>query len=237
MPGSSLFQKGSPMSTALQTPQPAAKNQNRRKKARAIMASGLVLGVGAAVTLAAWSDTVWGEGTFGTQGTSFNIDGSFDGGSTWAPYVSPEAVDGKGGPGSMAFAQKADSLIPNKPVYQLVGLQETDGNLGADIVLKRTNADKSPLAPHVTVAVADLGKTTAKTPPACDATTNFAVSKKATIGQTAPEVMATTDIDAGGYRWVCFSATLANGAPLEVGEKLSDPIRWEFTATSKDPVA
>ena len=49
--------------------------------------------------------------------------------------------------------------------------------------------------------------------------------------------MLTGDIAAEGYRWVCFSATLADGAPLEVGDELSDAILWEFTATSKDPVA
>ena len=224
------------MSTAPQTPQPAVKNQNRRKKTRAIMASGLVLGVGAAVTLAAWSDTVWGEGTFGTENTSFNIQGNFEGGDNWAEYVSSAAVDGEGGPGSMAFAQKADSLIPNEPVYQLVGLRETKRNLGADIVLNRTNADESALASHVSVAVVDLGKTATDDAPTCDASTDFSGAKASTIGAEAPEVMATTDIDAGGYRWVCFSATLADGAPLEVGDELSDAIFWEFTATSKDPV-
>ncbi len=56
------------MSTAPQTPQPAAKNQNRRKKVRAVMASGLVLGVGAAVTLAAWSDTAYGWVNRGATG-------------------------------------------------------------------------------------------------------------------------------------------------------------------------
>ena len=219
------------MSTAPQTPQPAAKNQNRRKKVRAVMASGLVLGVGAAVTLAAWSDTVWGEGTFGTENTSFNIDGSFDGGSSWAAHV---ASDGEGtdGPGAMTFAQGANKLIPNEPVYQLVGLKETEGNLGADIVLSRTNSDVSPLADYVSVGVADVG--TSATAPTCDSSVTF--TQTATIG-AAPGDMLTGEIAAEGYRWVCFAATLADGAPLEVGDELSDAILWEFTATSKDPVA
>lgn len=217
------------MSTAPQTPQPAAKNQNRRKKVRAVMASGLVLGVGAAVTLAAWSDTVWGEGTFGTENTAFNIDGSFDGGATWAAHV---ASDGEGtdGPGAMTFAQGANTLIPNEPVFQLVGLQETEANLGASIVLDRTKADTSPLAQHVSVGVADVG--TSETAPACDSSVTFKQTAK--IGAT-PGTMLSTDIAAGGHRWVCFSATLADGAPLEVGDELSDAILWEFTATSKDP--
>ena len=52
----------------------------------------------------------------------------------------------------MAFAQNANALIPGVPVYQLVGLQETEGNLGANIGLTRTNSDSSALSDLVTVA-------------------------------------------------------------------------------------
>ncbi|WP_255808456.1 SipW-dependent-type signal peptide-containing protein [Leucobacter aridicollis] len=46
-------------------------------KARALLAGGLVLGVGAAVTLAAWTDNEWVRGVFGTG--TFGIEGSKDG--------------------------------------------------------------------------------------------------------------------------------------------------------------
>lgn len=53
--------------------------QSRRgwTKARALLAGGLVLGVGAAVTLAAWTDNEWVRGVFGTG--TFGIEGSTDG--------------------------------------------------------------------------------------------------------------------------------------------------------------
>ncbi|MFJ6111321.1 SipW-dependent-type signal peptide-containing protein [Dietzia maris] len=219
------------MSTAPQSPQPAAKNQNRRKKARAIMASGLVLGVGAAVTLAAWSDTVWGQGTFGTQGSAFNVQGTFDNGATWKEHVSSTGT-GDNGPGTMSFAQNANSLVPGVPVYQLVGLQEVEGKLGGDIVLKRTNSDDSALKDLVKVAVADAGSTTAA--PSCGAGTTFGAP--ATIG-TAPSQMLTAPIAAKGHRWVCMSATLDANATLAVSNKISKPILWEFVVTSKDAPA
>src|SRR5699024_3258295 len=100
----------SPKSTRL-----TAQKQYRRKETRAIMASWLVLCIGAAVTLAAWSDTVWGAGTFGTDGSAFNIQGSFDGGENWAEHVSSTG-EGTDGPGQMAFAQNANALIPGVPV-------------------------------------------------------------------------------------------------------------------------
>ncbi|NLG54199.1 MAG: hypothetical protein GX542_00865, partial [Rhodococcus sp.] len=43
----------------------ATRERNRRKR-KAILASGIVLGVGAVITLAAWNDSVWGTGAFGT---------------------------------------------------------------------------------------------------------------------------------------------------------------------------
>ncbi|WP_344880483.1 SipW-dependent-type signal peptide-containing protein [Zhihengliuella alba] len=51
--------------------------QENTRKARAIMAGGLVLGVGAVVTLAAWTDSEFAEGLF-TAG-SYNLEGSDDG--------------------------------------------------------------------------------------------------------------------------------------------------------------
>ena len=51
-------------------------NQKSRK-VKALLAGGLVLGVGAAVTLASWTDQEWTEGLFGAG--SFNIEGSLDG--------------------------------------------------------------------------------------------------------------------------------------------------------------
>ena len=212
------------MSTSPQPVPSAAQKQNRRKKTRAIMASGLVLGVGAAVTLAAWSDTVWGAGTFGTEGSAFNIEGSFDGGTTWDEYVTSDNA------GPMMFAQNANALIPGTPVYQLVGLHETENNLGADIVLNRTNPDNSDLSNLVTVAVADAG--TGEAAPACGPDNNFGAG--VTIGAD-PAPMLTTEVAPGEYRWVCFSAELSNNATVDDGDLTSDSILWEFVATSQDP--
>lgn len=51
----------------------------RRRKIQAILAGGTVLGIGAAVTLANWNDSVFAEGFF--QSGAFNVEGSLDGDS------------------------------------------------------------------------------------------------------------------------------------------------------------
>ncbi|MEJ7649283.1 MAG: SipW-dependent-type signal peptide-containing protein [Nakamurella sp.] len=52
-------------------PTAPVRRRDRRRKFRAVLAAGLVLGVGGAVTLAAWNDSEYATGTF-TAGT-FNM--------------------------------------------------------------------------------------------------------------------------------------------------------------------
>ncbi|WP_271799294.1 SipW-dependent-type signal peptide-containing protein [Dietzia maris] len=53
----------------------AQRKQDRARKRKAILAGGVVLGLGAAVTLAAWSDDIFADGTFSTSG-KFVIEGA-----------------------------------------------------------------------------------------------------------------------------------------------------------------
>ncbi|MFW0787906.1 SipW-dependent-type signal peptide-containing protein [Gordonia sp. CPCC 206044] len=50
--------------------------QNKRRKRKALLASGAVLGIGAVITLAAWNDSVWGFGEFGVGDAAWNLQGS-----------------------------------------------------------------------------------------------------------------------------------------------------------------
>ena len=56
---------------------PASTTANRRRKISAILAAGMVLGVGTTATLAAWNDSEYAQGSF-AAGT-FNLEGSTDG--------------------------------------------------------------------------------------------------------------------------------------------------------------
>ena len=63
---------------------PSARSTRRRDKAKALLAAGLVLGVGAAVTLAAWNDSEYATGSFGAG--TFGIQGSTDS-TTYADHA------------------------------------------------------------------------------------------------------------------------------------------------------
>ncbi|MCU1567197.1 MAG: hypothetical protein JWQ56_2134 [Pseudarthrobacter sp.] len=76
-------------------------------KVRAILAGGLVLGIGAAVTLAAWNDSEFAKGTF-TAG-AFNLEGSTDG-TSFAEHATSSA------PASLGFTANTANLSPGDEV-------------------------------------------------------------------------------------------------------------------------
>ena len=64
-----------------------ASKKNASKKAKAILAGGLVLGVGAVVTLASWTDQEWANASFASG--DFVLESSTDG----ADFTSHASVD------------------------------------------------------------------------------------------------------------------------------------------------
>ncbi|MGX1597691.1 SipW-dependent-type signal peptide-containing protein [Dietzia maris] len=90
----------------------AQRKQDRARKRKAILAGGVVLGLGAAVTLAAWSDDVFANGTFNTG--SFELQGSLDN-TDFLDYDN----DGNpaDGPATLSFQLDADSMAPSQTVY------------------------------------------------------------------------------------------------------------------------
>ncbi|GGD32147.1 hypothetical protein GCM10010915_10680 [Microbacterium faecale] len=79
-----------------------------RRKVLAVLAGGLVLGVGAAVTLAAWNDPEFAGGDFAAG--EFVFQGSTDG-TTYEEHPSSD------GAAELAFEVGADNLAPGDVVY------------------------------------------------------------------------------------------------------------------------
>ncbi|MFE7845000.1 SipW-dependent-type signal peptide-containing protein [Microbacterium sp. NPDC057407] len=79
-----------------------------RRRISALLAGGLVLGVGAAVTLAAWNDSEFATSDF-AAGT-FEFEGSTDG-ATWADHAT------EGEAASLTFTTGFDNLAPDDVVY------------------------------------------------------------------------------------------------------------------------
>lgn len=200
----------------------ADKTTASRKK-KALLASGTVLGVGAVITLAAWNDSVWGEGTFGTGENTWNIEGSFDGGTVWDEFVT------QGTAGTMNFNSIALDLAPGESTYALVGLREEFGNDGADVVVAPpVTGGNTALAGALRVTIRDLGVGT--TAPAYSGTEGTAILTNQPLnGSTAS---STVTITPGGYRWIGFTVTLpADTNPSGIGNTTTTAA-WEMQATS-----
>ena len=197
------------------------RKRRRSRMIRAILAGGLVLGVGAAVTLAAWNDSEFASGTF-SAGT-FDMQGSIDG-TTFGQHASA----GVGTAAVMNFTVTTASLSPTDVDAGAFAVRLAAGTTNnANVVLPAptttgtvTNLTyEALLTSSITCNAATTGTSliTAGTPVTSVAgPAAFTLTKGATLA-----VPGTT-------QFVCFKVTA--GAGLVQGQ--SGTVTWQFTATS-----
>jgi predicted ribosomally synthesized peptide with SipW-like signal peptide len=172
-----------------------------------MLAGGLVLGVGAAITLAAWTDNVFAKGVFGSG--TFGIEGSANG-AGFAEH------DDSANPATLAFEVDADALSPGDTVYASFAVQLIDGTTNeAEVVITTDDTAK------LDGTAASFVYTTDAT---CDSTT-YAAGTDSNVA--AFDLTAVED-----PTYLCFAVTA--DSTLEQGETGS--FLWTFTATSGDPI-
>jgi predicted ribosomally synthesized peptide with SipW-like signal peptide len=191
----------------------------RNRKTRAILAGGLVLGIGAAVTLAAWNDSEFAQGTF-TAGT-FNLTGSTDG-STFTDHAATTT------PASLGFTVNPTALSPGDTVYAPFAVR-LDETTTSDAVVTVSNAATSG-------SVADLTYSLIQpTAFGCSATTTgTALVPSATGLGTVPggttfTLAHGTAGAAGTAAYLCFTVTA--GSNLTQGQ--TGTATWQLTAASQ----
>ncbi|MBP6684936.1 MAG: SipW-dependent-type signal peptide-containing protein [Leucobacter sp.] len=172
-------------------------------KARAVLAGGLVLGVGAAITLAAWTDNEWARGLFGSG--TFGIEGSTDGAAFSEHPTS-------GSPAQLNFAVGADNLAPSSEVYAGFAVRlESDSTYAATVDVAQDTSDA-------------LAGTTASYVYTTDATCDANAYAAGTNPNGASFELDALDAPA----FLCFK--VAAGSTLAQGANGS--ITWTFTAES-----
>ncbi|WIV43609.1 SipW-dependent-type signal peptide-containing protein [Glutamicibacter nicotianae] len=205
----------------------APTSSQKSRKVKALLAGGLVLGVGAAVTLAAWTDQEWATGTF-SAGT-FDIEGSIDG-TTWASHAS------SGEAAALSFELNADNLTPGDKVAEAFALRTAAGTTyGATVDLIEASSigdNASNLSYEIfTVpaigdcnadATAGTGTSIVSTGTAFSAGTPTATEFNLAAGSTA---------DAGSSTVLCFQVIAGTGL-IEGGDATAT---WGFEATSQQP--
>ncbi|GAA2174296.1 hypothetical protein GCM10009846_19700 [Agrococcus versicolor] len=214
-------------------PAVAPERGRRGRKIRAILAGGLVLGIGAAVTLAVWSDSEFATGTF-TAGT-FNLQGSTT--SATAGFTD-HPTSATAAP--LTFTTPlAGNLSPNSTVYAPFWVR-----LAANTTSPAT-LDLTTLATTEaggTANAANLGYSVYAIAPAaaCDATattgtllgTGTTLASNASVaGGTVPLTIGTPVTAAGTAVQLCFVVT--SGATLN--QTTTTTATWQFVATSTAP--
>lgn len=177
----------------------------RSKKIRAIAAGGAVLGLGAVITLAAWSDSEFAQGQF-ASGT-FGIQAATDG-EAFSEH-SDEA-------GALELTPAALAMSPGETVaypYQ-IRLVDNSADATVEYVGNTRGADDALTAEDLSVNVLQIADTT------CDENTTgtpLAESGAFALTETSPQ------------QNLCIQVTLDPEYDTLAPE--SAEIMWQFTAT------
>lgn len=200
----------------------------RSKKVRAILAGGVVLGIGAAVTLAAWNDSEFAEGIFTTG--QFNLEGSTDGpGGTFDDHN----VDEDDAVAVLDF--DAGNVVPGQTVYapfdvRLDAETTVDGTIaaadGVTLTSSGGNVDFLGYSLHQTEDCTADG-TSGSTPIAGAGTlSSGSVSLDETISLASNG--AGTEGDTVSF---CFAVTADEN---DLVEGIDTTATWQFLAVSED---
>ncbi|KZF08188.1 MAG: SipW-dependent-type signal peptide-containing protein [Rhodococcus sp. (in: high G+C Gram-positive bacteria)] len=204
---------------------------NRKRKIRALLAGGLVLGVGAAITLAAWTDNVFGNSDFATGDAAWNLQGNF---STGTPAWTPEYNVSPGGAIQFPVPLK-DNLSPGDVVRAPLGLRLEPGQtLGASITLTGpTIAPTNVLANALTYGIY-TGVTAADCVSGNIGTSTVvpAGSPLSTGTATPITISSGTDAQNGTPVELCFVVTLPANTPNTASGLQTGQLVWDFAGTS-----
>lgn len=199
------------------------------KRVRAILAGGLVLGVGATVTLAAWNDSEFARGTF--TAATFNLEGSTTSGTTG---FSDHA--GSGVAAGLSFTVPFNNMSPASVVYapfwvRLAANTTSAANLGVATIASDDTVGTN--STHLSYSIFNLAGVT----DTCDAATVAsltAIASGTTLASgpvtstTVPLAIGSPVTAAGTAANLCFVVTAASS----LGQSGVTTTTWQLTATS-----
>ncbi|MGX1859130.1 SipW-dependent-type signal peptide-containing protein [Dietzia sp. NPDC055340] len=210
-------------------PDRRSRNTGPSRQRKALLSGGLVLGLGAAATLAAWSDNVVATGAFSAG--SFGIE--LDVGSGWT-----------NGHGVNEMTFDATDMYPGAVVYAPVLVRTTShSDLGAELTLRGAGSQEA-ITDHLDYRVVNTIVPAALTPekpvPPCDAN-SFIGNPRYILGSSDEWLVLSAQVDAGStqqvsaaaadYAVYCFEVRLSPDAPGNLQGHAADHT-WTWSAVS-----
>lgn len=202
------------------------RTRTRWLRLRALLAGGLVLGIGSAATLAAWNDTEYASGTLTTS--TFGIEGSANGGPFAEHATSDTAAE-------MEFDPDLPELSPGTSGFLRFSVRTTaDSTVGGTVSLQTPSI--SPAASELT-AVLTYGVRIAPDGASCDAalfsnsSAPVIVPNGTALSTPVGENARNLEPAAGNSVDYCARVSMLASAGNEVqGETLT--ATWQFLAES-----
>lgn len=208
----------------------------RRRKRKALLAGGTVLGLGAAVTLAAWTDDVWVSGSF-AAGT-FNVEGAVDAaGANWQEYATSS---GPSSPGELQFTLNPTEMTPGDSVYAPLNLRIGPEPSEYDAAITLPTAPEGGALSDADQELFDALQLNLYnvSPKNCndavtggDPLTGF---DDANLSMTSTGTLLTLDGDMTP-QGMCFKVTLPTEASTDVQGGQTGDLTWNFHAESIEP--
>ena len=192
---------------------------SRSRRIRAVLAGGLVLGAGAAITLAAWNDSEHTAATF-TAGR-FGVVGSTDG-SSFADHATSGAA------ASLAFTAPVGAMAPGSTVYALFAVKTVSPSVAGQVQLVSDNAGITGLGPSLRYSVSVISGTTCNSTTFAAGTLVVPATSLLTANGTGPQALSA---DGGSTVNYCFAVTLPADADNGV-QGLTATAKWVFQAVS-----
>lgn len=202
------------------------------RKAKALLAGGLVLGVGAAVTLASWTDQEWASGIFSTG--TFEIETSVDGENFDHP---PHQITN--GEAALQFdltGTGATNMYPGQTIAAPFAMRLTDDTTyNANVKLKEASTTTHPNVEHLSYGIVQVEDSVGCVP---DATGMKEIVSAGTalnsIGDAATfNLQSGDESEAGSPITLCFQITAGEGLQqLTESESKRLTATWKFDGQS-----
>lgn len=199
-----------------------ATDRSKSRKFKAILAGGLVLGLGAAVTLAAWNDSEFVIGNFGNG--HFKMVGSEDG-TSFSNHDTSATAD------SLSFSLGYDNLSPDDTVAApyVVHLDATSDYPATVSVEAATGSQATDKLRYKIIEVASVAACTPSATATPEETVVPTSSFNADPGQGSFELETSTNgTDAGPNVYLCIQVT----ADPELDQDETATATWQFVASS-----
>lgn len=195
--------------------------RRRSRKVRAVLAAGVVFGVGAAATLAAWNDSEHATGTF--TASTFGIQGSTDG-TTYTDHPNDSSA------ASLMLSSGFDGMSPNTDVYAFFSVRTITDSVSGTVQLTAASTNDDDLGGYLEYSVRTVTGNT------CDESAFNAGSpagglpqgEPLTAGASGTQSLAANQASPVNY---CFKISMPSGTSNDA-QGLGITAKWTFIATS-----